>query len=65
MSASGYIIVVLVLAVAIAGAIGYLLLANKKRGRSLMGEKPEIQKGESTKPLAETERQSIEEAHTH
>jgi ribosomal protein S9 len=65
MSASGYIIVVLVLAIAIAGAIGYLLLANRKRGRSLMGEKPEIQKCESTKPLAETETQPIEEAHKH
>jgi len=60
MSASGYIIVILVLAVAIAGAIGYLVLANRKRGRGIKGKELGMQKGEAINPLERTESPPIE-----
>lgn len=48
MNTSGYIIAILVLAVVISVATGYLLLSRRKKGRDSLDEKSETQEGKST-----------------
>jgi len=61
MNTSGNIIAVLLLAVVISVAIGYLLLYRRKRGSGSKGEESEKQKGKATDQLEKTELPAIEE----
>jgi small subunit ribosomal protein S9 len=65
MNTSSSIIAILVLAVVISIAIGYLLLYRRKRGRNSRDEESETQEGKSVNRLEKTELPTIEEEINH